>query len=107
MRIAVVVVDSADGMEEWERIIFSDKEHRRNDKDYLIYDSVFWNKEITNHANNESDILLRIKDENGNVIVDELLVSPGTSVQLDNLKNNEKYYFEIKTTQGRFHITAT
>jgi len=36
-----------------------------------------------------------------------LLVSPGTSVQLDNLKNNEKYYFEIKTTQGRFHITAT
>jgi len=30
-----------------------------------------WNKEITNHA------------------------------------NNEKYYFEIKTTQGRFHITAT
>ncbi|MGE7954877.1 anti-sigma factor family protein [Lysinibacillus xylanilyticus] len=107
MRVAVVVVDSTDDMEEWKRVIFNEKEFRRNDKDYLIYDSVFWNKEITNHANNESDILLRIKDENGNVIVDELLVSPGTSVQLDNLKNNEKYYFEIKTTQGRFHITAT
>ena len=107
MRSAVVVVDSTDGMEEWERVIFSDIEHPKNDKDYLIYDSVFWNKEITNYANNPSDILLRVKDENGNVVADELLVSPGTSVQLEGLKKNEKYYFEIKARQGRFLINAT
>ncbi len=102
---AIVVVE--DDSEEWQGINF-------NDKSYLIYDSVFWKKEIVNTASNdyesgddiESDILLRVKDVNGAVVVDELLIPSGTSVKLDGLKKNVKYFFEIKAPQGGFFINA-
>lgn len=94
------VVDSADRMEEWGRISF-------NDKDNLIFDSVFWQKTIVNDANSESDIHLRVKDVYGDIVIDEFQISPGKSVKLDSLKNDEKYFFEIKATQGRFFINAT
>ena len=95
--MVTAIVDSTDNLEEWERISFND----RND---LTFDTIFWDKEITNHANSESAIFLRIKDVNGNVVVDEFQVSPGKSVKLDSLKNDEKYFFEIKATQGRSFI---
>ncbi|MFS0687784.1 hypothetical protein AB1K89_00860 [Sporosarcina sp. 179-K 8C2 HS] len=98
--MVTAVVDSADSMDEWEGISF-------NDKNELTFDSVFWNKEITNHANSGSDVLLRVKDVNGEIVVDEFQVLPGKSVKLEGLKNNEKYFFEIKATKGRFFINAT
>ena len=94
---AIVVVE--DDSEEWQSISF-------NDKNYLIYDRVFWKKSIVNSANNESDILLRVKDVNGKVVVDEIQVMSGTSVELSGLKKNEKYFFEIKAPQGKFIINA-
>ncbi len=98
MVTAIVVVE--DDSEEWHSVSF-------NEKNYLLYDRGFWKKEIVNHANNEGDILLRVKDVNGNVVVDEIQVESGTSLRLDGLKKNEKYFFEIKAPQGRFHINAT
>ncbi|MEK4229451.1 zf-HC2 domain-containing protein [Solibacillus sp. FSL H8-0538] len=98
----IVDVGSAD---EWERITFSDNNFL--EKDHLIFDSIFWEKEITNHANNEQDVMIRVKDENGNIIVDEFQILHGTSVKLDSLKRNEKYFIEIKAPQGRFFINAT
>lgn len=94
---AIVVVE--DDSEEWQSISF-------NDKNYLIYDRVFWKKSIVNSANNESDIFLRVKDVNGKVVVDEIQVMSGTSVELSGLKKNEKYFFEIKAPQGKFIINA-
>ncbi|MGE7933896.1 anti-sigma factor family protein [Viridibacillus arvi] len=101
------VVDVEDDSEEWQSVNF-------NDKNYLIFDSVFWKKSIVNAGSNaidsgnetESDILLRVKDVSGKVIVDEIQVKPATSVKLDGLKKNEKYFFEIKAPQGRFFINA-
>ncbi|QFF99946.1 hypothetical protein PB01_14565 [Psychrobacillus glaciei] len=98
--MVTAVVDSADSMEEWERISF-------NDKNDLTFDSIFWDKEITIHANSGSYILLRVKDVNGDLVVDEFQVSPGNSAKLDWLKNDEKYFFEIKATKGKFFINAT
>lgn len=98
---ANVVVDYEDNKEDWESLNFEDEK-------YLIFDSVFWNKEITNHANNKSEILLRVKDEEGKILIDELKISPGTSVRLEKLKNNEKYFFEFKTKiDGLYLINAT
>lgn len=98
---ANVVVDSEDIKEEWENLYFENQK-------YLIYESVFWKKEITNHANNKSEILLRVKNEEGKILIDELKISPGTSVKLENLKNNEKYFFEFKTkNDGMYLINAT
>lgn len=95
---ADVFVDIED-MEEWQSIYF-------NDKKYMIFDSVFWKKEIINSAGNGSNILLRVKDENGQIVVDELKISPGRSVKLDSLKRGEKYHFEFKTKQKRTFINV-
>lgn len=86
-------------MEEWESIKFSDQ-------NYMIFDSIFWRKEIVNHANNGKNVLLRVKDDNDNIVIDEILVPAGKSVKLEGLKRNEKYYIEIKAPQGRFTIVA-
>lgn len=102
---AIVVVE--DDSEEWQSLYF-------NANNYLIYNRVFWKKELVNAASNDfesgddidSDILLRVKDVNGTVVIDELLVPSGTSVELDGLKKDEKYFFEIKAPRGRFIINA-
>lgn len=101
----MAIADIADDREEWQSISFSSD--LINHQDYVIYDSLFWRKEIINSANNESDVLLRVKDEKGNVIIDQVQVPAGKSVKLDGLKRNEKYYIEIKASQGRFFINAT
>ena len=63
-------------------------------------------KRIVNDANSESNVFLRVKDEKGNVIIDEFQISPGKSIKLEKLKRGEKYYFEIKAPPGRFFINA-
>lgn len=88
-----------DDMEEWEGVKF-------NDQNYIIFDSIFWRKVIVNNANNEKNVLLRVKDDNDNIVIDEVQVPAGKSVKLEGLKRNEKYYIEIKAPQGRFTITA-
>ena len=93
-----------DDREEWQSVSFSDD--LINYQDYVIYDSLFWKKEIINSANNESDVLLRVKDEKGDVIIDEILIPLGKGVKLEGLKRKEKYFFEIKALQGRFSINA-
>lgn len=97
---ANVNIEAEDNKEEWESLHFEDQK-------YLIYDSFFWKKEITNTANNPNDIMLRVKNEEGKIIIDELKISPGTSVKLKELKNNEKYFFEFKTKNGHYLINAT
>ncbi|MEK4701888.1 zf-HC2 domain-containing protein [Solibacillus sp. FSL R7-0668] len=93
-----------DDNEEWQSVSFSDD--LINYQEYVIYDSLFWKKEIVNHANNESEVLLRVKDAKGNVIIDEILIPPGKSVELEDLKRGEKYYLEIKASPGHFTINA-
>lgn len=97
---AVITDDS----EEWQRVSFS--EDLINYQEYVIYDSLFWKKVIVNDANNESEVLLRVKDAKGNVIMDEILIPPGKNVKLEDLKRGEKYYLEIKASSGRFTINA-
>jgi len=98
------IIEIEDGMEDWESIHFTD--FHFNNQDYLMYGRLFGKKEIVNSAYNESDVLLRVKDEKGNVIIDELQISPGKSIKLKDLKRGEKYYFEIKAPPGRFTINA-
>lgn len=107
LKFGSVIVESPEDMGEWERVVFPDKSGMVYDKDYLIYDSIFWKKKITNHASNEIDVLLRVKDEAGLIVVDELKIPAGTSVKLDSLKKNKKYYFEIIAKQERYTITAS
>ena len=77
--------------DEWQRISF-------NDSDVLIFDSIFYNKEVTLHANSDGPIGIRIFDKNGNMVVEETVIEPGTGLKLDTLRNNIEYVVEIKTT---------
>ena len=97
---AVITDDSG----EWQSVSFS--EDGINYQEYVIYDSLFWKKVIVNDANSESEVLLRVKDAKGNVIMDEIRISPGKNVKLEDLKRGEKYYLEIKASSGRFTINA-
>jgi len=95
----MTTVNVTDDKEEWNAVYFDNKE-------YFKFDSIFWNKEIVNHANNNSEVLLRIKDGNGHIIVDEFHISPGKSKKLDGLKKNVNYYLEIKAKKGQFFINV-
>ncbi|GKV67369.1 MULTISPECIES: anti-sigma factor family protein [Sporosarcina] len=98
------IVNITDNSEEWQSISFS---HNSIDQqDFIEYDSIFWEKKVVNDANNESNVLLRVKDEQGNIIIDEFLISPGKIADLEKLKKNQKYYFEIKAPEGRYSINA-
>ncbi|MGE7921417.1 helix-turn-helix domain-containing protein [Viridibacillus sp. NPDC093762] len=84
--------------EEWNSIFFEEK-------DYLIFKNIFWNKEITNSINNEGDIIMRVKDSKGNVVKEDLKILQGNSIILKDLKKKEKYYFEIKGSPGEYVVT--
>lgn len=59
-------------------------------------------KEITNHANKDNDIVIKLKDAENNIIINDVVVSPRTSEKLDGLKLNEKYTVEMKALDGRY-----
>lgn len=105
MATANVFIDTNENNGDWMNLRFEDE-------DYLIFEGLFWNKEITNYANNyankNSEILIRVKDEDGNIVIDDLKILPGSSMKLDNFKNGEKYFFEIKTqSDGLYTINVT
>lgn len=102
------VVEITEDGGEWHRLKF-------NEQDYLIYDYAFWEKSVVNTVSNdidnghekEGDILLRVKDAHGEIVVDEIEIKSGKSVKLNGLKKNEKYFFEVKASQqGRYFINA-
>lgn len=97
--MSTATVNITDNKEEWNTLYF-------NDEDYLMFDSIFWDKEVVNDANSSGNVILRVKDVDGHVVVDEIEISPGKSIKLNGLKNNIKYSFEIKAKKGQFFINV-
>jgi len=97
--MSMATVNLTDDKEEWNTLYF-------NDEDYLKFDSVFWDKEVVNSADSSGNVILRIKDVDGHVVVDDIEISPGKSKKLNGLKNNIKYSFEIKAKKGQFFINV-
>ncbi|MBQ8993571.1 MAG: hypothetical protein IJ085_05540, partial [Turicibacter sp.] len=86
--------------DEWEPLYF-------DHEPYLEVANPLFKREITNHANNENDIEIRVKDINHNLIVENMVVSPGTSAVLKGLKLNEQYIIEVRAVQGRYFIVMS
>ncbi|MFJ7747522.1 helix-turn-helix domain-containing protein [Peribacillus sp. NPDC097295] len=86
--------------DEWHSISFEAN-------DYLIFDNIFWDKEITNSANSKGDIILRIKDSKGKVVEGNLEIPQGKSIIFEKNKKNEKYFLEIKGQPGEYIVTIT
>ena len=67
----------------------------------FVFDSAFYNKEIVNHANSDSEVVIRVLDVNGNIVIDNLEVQPGHSASLDQLDDKTEYRIEAKITEGK------
>lgn len=89
----MAVVNEENDVESWEAIL-------PDGNQYLNYNSIFYKKMITNNANSTGSIKMRILDENGTIIMDNLVIEPGVSINLKKLKNNKNYIVEIWVDTG-------
>lgn len=78
-----------DTVGEWEKISVGED-------GYLNFDSVFYKKEMVVHADSSSGIELRIRDREGNMILESEEILPGESIELEELHRNTDYQVEIK-----------
>lgn len=88
----VMMVSLSDGqmVDDWRRVRFDEKDH-------LIFDSVFYSKEVANDANSNGIVEIRISDTTGKVIVDKLAIDPGKGADLNQLERNTEYIVEVKS----------
>lgn len=77
--------------DEWQRVSFKGS-------DALVFDSIFYEKEVTLDANGDGAVSIRILDEGGNTVLEEAVMEPGTGLDLDALQSNTEYVVEVKTT---------
>lgn len=75
---------------EWQRLNF-----HGNDVLELEYELHY--DKVTLDECSDGDLFIRISDSDGNVVIDEVKLSPGMSMELDSLKNGGEYIVEIKT----------
>lgn len=76
---------------EWQRVSFQGS-------DVLVFDSIFYDKEVTLDANSDGAVSIRILDRAGNIVLEETQLEPGTSLNLDALQSNTEYIVEVRTT---------
>lgn len=94
---SMAVINNEEEVNEWHQLNISGKKT-------LIFDSVFYDKEMVNDANSSGDVMVRIIDENNNVIVKATTVEPGKALDLKMLKNNQHYIVEAKCKSGSFFL---
>lgn len=86
-----------DDTSNWNSVYFGEKDH-------LTFGGLFWKKEITNVANNEEDIILRVRNSERTIIENEIKIPEGKTILLKELKKNQKYYFEIKGSSNNLTV---
>ena len=77
--------------DEWQRISFMDA-------DVLVFNSIFYDKEVTLDGNSDDAVSIRILDKAGNIVLKESVIEPGTSLKLDAVQDDTEYVVEVKTT---------
>ena len=82
---------------EWQMIEF-------NNRQYLDYDKVFSKKQIVNDANSDGPITVKITEKDGTIVIPDLVLEPGESQKLKNLKRNKEYSVEYQADVGWYFI---
>ncbi len=90
----IVNLHNADTSGEWQQL-------KIGETGYLIFDSIFHSKEIALSGNCDKEVSFRISDQQGNTILENLTLQPGTGFSLDKLEKNTNYIVEINTS-GNF-----
>ncbi len=89
-----VTMRNAASPDEWQRLDVGET-------GFLVFDSIFFSKEVILDGNCDQEASLRIRDRQGSILVDDLTLQPGTGALLDKLEKNVNYIVEIKTS-GKF-----
>lgn len=93
----IAVVRNTSETNDWIIANFSNEE-------YLLFDSVFYDKEMINDANSDRDVLVRILDENNEVIMDDVAIEVGTSIKFRRIEKNTKYIVQVEGNKGTYFI---
>lgn len=59
---------------------------------------------VTNVANSTDSIKIRILDEKGNIVLNDLLIDAGTTIDIKGLENNTYYTVEILADNGWYML---
>ena len=70
----------------------------------MLFDSVFYDKEMINDANSDRDVLVRILDENNEVIMDDVAIEVGTSIKFRRIEKNTEYIVQVEGNKGTYFI---
>lgn len=84
-----------DEKNEWKQLQF-------DTGDYLIFDSLFFEKRVIHADIDERTILIRVKDTNGNIIIKTHKLDSAQSISLKKQKRNQPYIVEIKGKKGEY-----
>lgn len=90
-------IENKENQMEWQRVQVSED-------GYLNFSSIFYEKEVVNDANSSGSVVIRILDQNNNIVLEETTIEPGTSIKLDKLEDNQNYIVEAKCKEGRFFL---
>ncbi len=85
-----VTMRNDDKSDEWQRLDVGES-------GFLVFNSMFYRKEVVLDGNCDDAVLLRISDTSGNVIMNNIIIKPGTSFDLSLLEDNTEYVVKIKT----------
>lgn len=73
--------------------------------EFLVLDSPFYDKAVTNHANSACAAQIRVLDADGNLVAETPLIAPGTSAQLSMLERDTPYRVEVLADPGSVILT--
>ncbi len=88
-----VIVHENENIDIWNEV-------KIEEDNFLNFDSLIFKKCITNDANSNATVLLRITDESNNIILDNIMIEPGKTIELKELKRNKNYILLMKKTKG-------
>ncbi len=73
--------------------------------EFLVLDSPFYDKAVTNDANSACAAQIRVLDADGNLVVETPAIAPGTSAQLSMLERDTPYRVEGLADLGSVILT--
>lgn len=83
--------------QEWQTMHFLEGFSDAETTDNFHFDNLFYSRKVINTVDSEGPVTLRFRDLDGNVVLDELELQPGTSASLKGLRLFTDYQIEIKT----------
>ena len=90
----------------WSQITFSEFDGTHT-SEYLELNNIFFDGTITCNANSDGMVTLRIKDLDGEILIDNIQIEPGTSYETQGLKKFTEYILEVENSSNHVVINIS